>query len=142
MNIQDIASELHKPVRKIKNFRKVISRYKNNIWSLDLVEMIQFKDVNKGYNYILVIVDVYSRYCWAIPLKNKTGKDVSNAIENIIKNFNSPEHFWTDEGKEFYNKDVDKLRDKYNINIYSTYGVAKSAIVERLNRTLKNIMYK
>jgi hypothetical protein len=76
-------------------------------------------------------------------MKSKTGIETAKAIDIIIKKASGPpEKIWCDEGKEFYNSNVDKLRSKYNIEIYSTYGVAKSSIVERFNRTFKGLMYK
>ena len=142
-DIQEIANELHKRSYKVKTFRKILSNRINEIFSMDLVEMNDFLDENNGYKYILTCVDVYSRYAWAIAMKSKSGIETAKAIENIIKKAsNPPEKIWTDEGKEFYNQNVDKLRSKYNIEIYSTYGVAKSSIVERFNRTFKGLMYK
>lgn len=141
--MEQIATELHKPVRKVVEYRKVLSNSINEIFSMDLVEMRDFNDENNGYKYILTCVDVYSRFSFVEPMKSKTGPETAKAIENIIKKASSPpEKIWCDEGREFYNKDVDKLRAKYNISIYSTYGVAKSSIVERFNRTFKGIMYK
>ena len=144
--MEELADELHKPTRKIKKFRKVVSNYKNQIWSMDLVQMddTMNEKENKGFKYILTCIDLYSRYAWAIPIKQKTGIETSNSIQKIItKEKADPEKIWTDEGKEFYNKNVDILRKKYdNIEIYSTYGVAKAAIIERFNRSLKELMYK
>ena len=138
-----IASELHKPIKKPKQYRKIFVNNINDIWSLDLVEMQEFENVNNGYRYILTCIDLYSRYAWAIPLKNKTGKDTANAIQSIITSSGKqPKKLWTDEGKEFLNKDVEKLRKKYDIDIYNTFGVAKAAVIERFNRTLKTIMFK
>ena len=81
MNIESLTDEVHKPIRKIKQYRKVISNYKNNIWAADLVDMQEFSDINKNYKYILTVMDLYTRYTWAIPLKNKTGLEVSKAFK-------------------------------------------------------------
>ena len=142
--MQEIANELHKPVKKIKTFRKVFSNYINEIFAIDLIELLEFEKENQGYKYIIFCIDVYSRYAFYEPMKNKSGPETSKALENIFKKAsNPPKKIWTDEGKEFYNKNVDSLRKKYNdIIIYSTYGNAKASIVERFNRTIKNMMYK
>jgi hypothetical protein len=103
--------------------------------------MLKFSDINSGYKYILTMIDVYSRYSFAIPLKTKTGKEMVKALEPLFKQY-KPENLWVDEGTEFYNQDMKKLLDKYNINIYSTYGEHKAAMIERFNKTLKSKMYK
>ena len=141
--MQEITDEVHKGIKKVKKYRKIYSDYKNQIWSLDIVDMQEFKNENNGYKYILNCIDLYTRYVWAIPMFDKSGKETANAIQNIItKAKANPEKIWTDEGKEFLNKNVDTLRNKYNIKIYHTYGVAKAAIIERYNRTQKENMYK
>jgi hypothetical protein len=142
--MEQITNELHKPIRKVKKFRKVISLYSNEIWALDLVEMIPFAKENNGFKYFITGIDLYSRFAFAMPLKSKTGKDVTEAIQTIIDEYNvHPEKLWVDQGKEFYNKELDQLRKKYNnIEIYSTFGEHKSVMIERFNRTLKSMMYK
>jgi hypothetical protein len=139
--MDNLAKELHRPIKRVKKFRKVISYYKNEIWSADLVDMLKFSDINSGYKYILTMIDVYSRYSFAIPLKTKTGKEMVKALEPLFKQY-KPENLWVDEGTEFYNQDMKKLLDKYNINIYSTYGEHKAAMIERFNKTLKSKMFK
>ena len=140
--MNNIADELHKNNKNVKNFRKVITHHKNNIWSADLVFMNQYPNENNGYNYILTIIDVHTKYAWAIPLHNKESKNVSIEFEKLFKKYGRPEHLWTDQGTEFYSSIMKKLLDKYNVNIYSTFGNAKASVIERFNRTFKNIMYK
>jgi len=74
---------------------------------MDLMEMIPYSSVNKGYKYILTCIDVFSRFVRALPLKTKNGKDVFEAIKRMI--VPPPRHIQTDLGKEFYNKDVQNL---------------------------------
>jgi hypothetical protein len=141
--MESIANELHKPIRKVKQFRKVIVYRVNEIWACDIVQMDKFNNENNGYKYILTIIDIYSRYAWAIPLKTKSATEVSSAFQNIITKFKvHPEKIYCDQGTEFYNKTMDNLRSKYKIEIYSTFGVAHAAHIERFNRSLKTIMYK
>ena len=142
-NIEQLADELHKPKKKITEYRKVLSNHINQYFSIDLVEMQEYENDNMGYKYILFAVDVYSRYAFAEPLKSKSGAEVASALQKIINKASSPpDKLWSDLGKEFYNKNVDSLRNKYNIGIYSTFGKAHSSIVERFNKTIKNIMFK
>ena len=138
-----IAAEIHKPQRKIKEHRKVKTFYRNHVWGADLVEMIPYANENENFKYILTIVDVYSKFAYAVPLKNKTAESVTNAFKYIIDTTGfKPEFIWTDLGKEFYNSKLDDLRKKHNIGIYSTFGNSKSAIVERFNKTLKSKIWQ
>ena len=96
---------------------------------------------NERYKYILTVIDIHSRYAWAILLKSKTAKETANAFQTIIQQTKAlPYALWVDQGKEFLNKEVKKTMK--NVNIYSTFGEAKAAYVERLNRILKGMMYK
>jgi len=88
------------------------------------------------------VIDVLSKYAWAVPLKSKSGSETANAIVEIIrKSGRQPRNLQIDMGKEFYNADVQRFVNKHGINHYSTYSVMKASIVERFNRTLKNDMW-
>ena len=77
--------------------------------------MQAFSRNNKGYKYILMIIDVFSKYGWAIPLKTKTGLEVSEAFSKLWISTKPPERLWVDKGKEFDNKPMKELLDKYNV---------------------------
>jgi len=105
--------------------------------------MHPYSRFNKGYHYILTVIEVLSKYAWAIPLKSKSGSETANAITEIIrKSGRHPKNLQTDIGKKFYNADVQRLVNKHGINHYSMYSVMKASVVERFNRTLKNDMWK
>jgi len=141
MSKREIAIELHKPVRKNYN-RRIVNVYgKNDLWQADLIEMLQFSRKNNGYKYILCVIDCFTKFAWAIPLKSKTAKEVTNAMSKILYT-RSPKLIQLDNGKEFYNSIFDNLMIKYNIKKYSVYSTKKACIVERFNRTLKSLMYK
>lgn len=137
-----IVNELHKPLRK--NFPKthvVIKGIFNDLWQADLIDMRNYSD--KGYNYILTIIDTGSKLAMAAPLKKKTGVAVSTALESVFKNSKFiPQKFQTDKGTDFFNVHVKKILNKWNVQHYSTYSPLKASIVERFNRTLKNKMWK
>lgn len=140
---QRLVKELHTPARRNFLRRRVIVRGYDDLWQADLVEMCSYGRYNKGYNYILTVINVMSKYAWAIPLKTKNGSEVAKALSKIFhESARSPKNFQTDNGKEFYNSNVKKLMEKYNVNHYSTYSVMKASVVERFNRTLKNDMWK
>ena len=134
--VSALAEELHKPVRRKFNKRRVLVSGINKIWAADLADMKAFSKYNQGYNFILVVIDIFSKYGWMIPLKNKEGKTVASALKTIFKE-RKPEKMWVDKGKEFYNKDVKDL-----IELYSTENEEKSSVVERWIRTMKEKMWK
>src|SRR6201995_1012763 len=105
--------------------------------------MREWEKQNKGYKYMLNVIDVFSKYAWSIPMKNKTGVTTLEAFRKIAKESGRiPKHIWVDKGLEFYNKDVNNWLKENNIIMYSTYSEHKSAVVERFNRTLKEMMWK
>ena len=137
-----LSEELHKQKRKNFPRRKIIVNHIDEIFAADLVEMQKFAKLNKGYRYLLTCIDIFSKYSWVIPLKDKKGINVKNALQKIFKG-RSPKFLWTDRGKEFYNKQVQDLLNENNIKLYSTNNSEiKSSVVERFNRTFKNMMYK
>ena len=138
----ELTDELHKPVRR--KFRKRIVYAKNvdSIWAADLVDMQYYARTNQGYKYILMIIDVFSKYGWAIPLKTKKGVEVTKAFTDLWKRQPPPQMLWTDKGKEFLNKDMTALLKERNVHLYWTENEEKSCVVERWNRTIKRIMWK
>ena len=140
---EELAQELHKPVRKHFKKRRVISKHVDDIWAADLVDMRYYSRANKGYKYILMIIDVFSKYGWAVPIKNKTGNEIIKAFSNIWGTGQKPPRYlWTDKGKEFDNKPFRQLLKKKNVHLYWTENEEKSSVVERWNRTIKNKMWK
>jgi len=138
-----LVNELHAPARRNFPRRRIIVWGYDDLWQADLVEMRPYTRFNGGYHYILTIIDVLSKYAWAVPLKSKSGNDVATVIAKIIRDDERcPKNLQTDRGKEFYNANVQKLLKKHGINHYSTYSVMKASVVERFNRTLKNDMWK
>uniref|UniRef100_V5FZT0 Uncharacterized transposon-derived protein F54H12.3 n=1 Tax=Anoplophora glabripennis TaxID=217634 RepID=V5FZT0_ANOGL len=138
-----VVNELHKPARKNFRRRHVLVRGLNDLIQADLVEMIPYAKVNKGYRYILIVINVFSKFVWAEPVKRKTAIEVSNAMAKILSQMKyMPHNCQTDLGKEFYNKEFNNLMTQFKINHYSTYSNLKASVVERVNRTLKNLMWK
>ena len=99
-----LADELHKPIIKKFEKRKVYSQFKDNRWGVDLADMQSLSRKNKGIKYLLYFIDLYSKYAFVIPLKDKKGISILNAFDKIIIQYNKkPNKIWTDQGKEFYN---------------------------------------
>ena len=139
--LEKIADELHQPARKTFPRRKTISLFKDDLWQADLIDIQSFSKYNHGFKFILIVIDTYTKYVWVQALKNKSAKQVTQAMLNILK-INQPKLLQTDNGTEFYNKQFKDLMKKYNIKHYSTYSSIKAAIVERVIRTIKNKIYK
>ena len=138
-----LADELHKPIIKKFEKRKVYSQLKDNIWGVDLAEKKSLSRKNKGIKYLLCVIDLYSKYAFVIPLKDKKGISILNAFDKIIKQYNrKPNKIWVDQGGEFYNNIFKKWLSDNDIIMYSTYNEGKSVVAERFIRTLKSKLYK
>ena len=131
-----LATELHKPIiRKFKK-RKIYSSFRDNIWGVDLAYMQSLSKYNKRIKYLLCAIDLFNKYAWVIPIKNKKGTSIVNAFKKIISEGQKPNKIWVNQGSGFYNVFKDFL--KINIEIYSTYNEVKSVVAERFITTLKN----
>ena len=140
---EQLADELHKPtIRKFKK-RKVYSAFKDNIWGVDLADMPLLSKYNKGIRFLLCVIDIFSKYAWVVPLKDKKGIRIVKAFQSILKQSNrKPNKIWVDKGSEFYNAYLKKwLRDNDTV-MYSTHNKGKSVVAERFIRTLKSKIYK
>ena len=142
-NSSILADELHKPIIRKFDKRKVYSQFKDNIWGVDIADIQSLSRKNKGIKYLLCAIDLYSKYAFIIPLKDKKGIPIVNAFNKIIKQSNGkPNKIWVDQGGEFYNNVFEKWLSDNDINMYSTYNEGKSVVAERFIRTLKNKLYK
>ena len=102
-NLQ-LAEELHQPI--IRNFKKitVYSEFKDNIWGAELVDIQLTSKLNKGFRFLLCVIDIFSKYAWVVPLKGKKGVSIVNAFQKILdKSGRKPSKIWVDKGSEFYN---------------------------------------
>ena len=129
-----LAEELHKHIRRKFKKRRILVNGIDTIWAAYLVDMQAFSKFNRGVKYLIAVIDVFSKYGWLIPLKDKTGKSVASALKTIFEE-RKLEKMWVDKGKEFYNRDVKDL-----IELYSTEKEEKSRVVERWIRTMKEKM--
>ena len=98
---------------------------------------------NKNVNYLLRAIDVFNKYLWVKPLKDKEGKTVPIAfIEIINKSNRKPKKLWVDQGREFYYKLMQEWLKNNDILMYSAHNESKSIIAERFIKTLKAKIYK
>ena len=131
--------------RKRKKFprRRIITRYPGNIVQSDLIDMQKFSGSNSGYNYILVVIDCFSKKLWVRPLKTKRGQETSNALRSILDSMQYPvQTMIFDEGLEYVNQYVSNLLNEFNIHSYHIKSRLKASTAERVNRTIKQALWK
>ena len=106
---QQLADKLHKPIiRKLKR-RMVYSSFKDNIWGADLSDMQLMSKYSKGIRFLLCFIDLFRKYVWVVPLKDKRGISIVNSFQNILDNSKrKPNKIWVDQGSEFYNNIIEK----------------------------------
>ena len=141
-NLQ-LANELHQLI--IRNFkkRKVYSGFKDNISGADLADMQLISKLNKGFRFLLCIINIFSKYVWVVPLKDKIGISIVNAFQKILKESkHKPNKIWADKGSKFYNNSFKRWLKDNDIEMYSIHNEEKSVVAERFIRTLKNKIYK
>ena len=127
-----LANELHKPIiRKLKK-RKVYSSFRDNIWSVDLADMQSLSKYNKGNKYLLCEIDLFSKYTWIVPIKNKKGVSIVNAFKKIISEGRKTNKIWVDQGSEFYNNSFKVFLKINSTEMYSTYNEGKLLLLRDL----------
>ena len=140
---QQLANELDKTIIREFKKTKVYFSFNDNIWGVDLVNMQLISKYNRGIRYLLCAIDLFSKYAFAIPLKNKKGTTIANAFQSTLDNSKrKPNKIWNDQGSEFYDTHFKKWLKDNNIEMYSTHNQGKSVVAERFIRTLKNRIYK
>ena len=135
---EQLAEELHKPIfRKFKK-RKVYSTFKDNIWGADLADMQLISKLNKGFRFSLRFINIFSKYAWVVPLKDKKGGSIVNVFQSIFKKSNKkPNKIWVAKGSEFYNNSFKKWLQDNDLVMYSTHNEGKSVVAGRFIRTFK-----
>ena len=136
------AYTLHRQARKKYPTRQYIVHDIDEQWQADLAEVGLIADKNQGNRYILTVIDIFSRFAWARPLKNKKGETVAQAFQDIFSEGRIPKRVQTDQGREFENHHVRALFEEHGIELFSVKSPHKAALVERFNKTLKGKIYK
>ncbi|KAF0146949.1 MAG: putative uncharacterized transposon-derived protein F54H12.3-like [Ignavibacteria bacterium] len=135
---------LHKSSRKNFTRNPTVVGGIDQQWQADLADMQAIAKLNKGYNYILTVIDIFSKYAWAVPVKNKGSKEMLEAFKTLFKKSSPriPQKLQTDAGKEFLNKDVQTYLKSKGIHHFVSSSDKKAAVVERFNRTLKTRIWR
>ena len=135
------AHTLHKPISRHFKRNRVIMGGIDQQWQMDLVDMQSMQKFNDGYCYLLVCIDVFSKYAWVVPLKNKKGPSLVEAFKIILASGCKLEKIITDQGTQFFNKHFKALPKDEDIELYNT-NETKASVVERLICTLKTRMWQ
>ena len=133
---------LHKPARKKYKRNKVISLGIDYLWQIDLVDMKTYARQNKGYKYLFMCIDVFSKYAWVVPMKNKDGHSSLGAFKKILKDGRTPKKIQADKGTEFFNKGFLSFLKQNDINLYQVNSELKASVIERFNSTYKEKMWR
>ena len=123
-----LGNELHRQITKKFKRQKVYSSFRDNIWGVNLADMQSLNKYNKGIKYLLCAIDLFSKYAWVVPLKDKRGISIVNAFQKIISKGRKPNKIWVDQGSEFYNQSFKDFLKINNIEMYSTYNEGKSVV--------------
>ena len=136
---------LHKPTRRRFPGRRVIVSGIDDQWQTDLVDLSSLKKGNKNYKYLLTSIDVFSKFVWVEPLKDKNrNKSLKEAFARILKKAQrKPRALQTDKGSEFTDKLLQRRLSSRNIHFFTTHNEeTKASIVKRFNRTIKTRMWR
>ena len=144
-NIKIFINEIYsKPPKKNYITNKTDVYYIDDIWSLDILDLKDYgPENNRGYRYVLVVIDNFSKFGWTVPLKNKNAQTIKDSFENILINSKrKPNLIETDRGKEFYNNIFQDFLNKNNIKLYSRNSSYGAVFAERFNRTIRDLLKK
>ena len=98
---------------------------------------------NKGFRFLLSVIDIYNKYAWVIPLKDKKGITITNSFQKVLNESKLKSNkLWVDNGSEFYKRSIKSWLEKNDIEIYSIHNEGKFVVAERFIRTFKNKFYK
>jgi len=133
----------HKRVRHTFLRRKVNVHTSNYLWQADLIILNKYAKQNKNYQYLLTVIDTFSKKAYVEPIKRKTGLDVTSAFADILKKSDvKPKFFACDMGKEFFNKTFESFLKNNDIKMFSVHSDKKACVVERFNQTLMQRLQK
>lgn len=139
---KQLAYTLHKPVRLHFKRNPILVSAIDEIWQADLADLSNLSKENRGYKYLLTVIDIFSKFAFTVALKNKSATSVKKAFEDIFAQGRKPQKIHTDKGGEFLGKQIQDYFKKEGIHHYVTQSQTKAFCVERYNRTLKTRMFR
>ena len=144
-NIKIFINEIYsKPPRKNCATNKTDVYHIDDIWSLDILDLQDYgPENNRGYRYVLVVIDNFSKFGWTTPLKNKNAQTIKDSFENILINSKrKPNLIEAGPGKEFYNNIFQDFLNENDIKLYSRNSSYGAVFAERFNRTIRDLLKK
>jgi len=142
LTYQDTAS-VHKPARHRFPRQRIIVSARDQAWDVDLADLSMLKEHNDGVTFILVMIDLLSRYCWCRSLKSKKATEVRDAIASVFQSDGRvPQRLRSDKGRELDNRLVRQLLDEHNVYYYTTFSETKANYAERVIKTIKTRLFK
>ena len=143
INIEKFINEIYsKPPKKNYVTNKTNVYYIDDIWSLDILDLKDYcPENNRGYRYVLVTIDNFSKFGWTVPLKNKYAITIKVSFEIILTNSKrKPNLIESDRGKDFYNNIFQDFLNKNIIKLYSRISSYGAVFAERFNRTIRDLL--
>jgi transposase InsO family protein len=134
-------SQIHKKTKPFKSYFPIKAAYKNQVWQIDLMDVSSIEKSNDHVHFLLCIVDIYSRYAYVRPVKNKTSTTVTDAMKSVLK-IEHPKVIEADQGSEFISKTFVNLINTYNIeiNYADIQDHNRQGVIERFNQTLRHLI--
>ena len=140
---KQLTATVHKPTRLNFPRNQVFVHNIDDQWQADLCDMSAKAKYNDDHTFILSVIDCFSKYGWAIPIKSKHGDEIIRALNLIFsQSGRKPKRLQTDKGTEFFNKKVQAFLRQNDVQLFATESEKKASIVERFNRTMKGRTYK
>ena len=144
-NIKIFINEIYsKPPKRNYATNKTDVYYIDDIWSLDILDLNDYGSKNnRGFRYVFVVIDNFSKFGWTTPLKNKNAQTIKDSFENILMSSKkSPSLIESDRGKEFYSNIFQDFLNKNNIKLYSRNSSYGAVFAERFNRLIRDLLKK
>ena len=133
---------LMKPIRRSFPRSKVIVDTIDSMWDGDLADVSNISSQNDGYKFLLVLIDIFSRFLFIVPLKNKQHGNIIDGLKSVFQTGRKPHTLRTDKGSEFKNRWVKSFLKTEDIHTIYTQNETKANYAERVIRTMKNMMYR
>lgn len=136
--------QLIHPIEENKIVQTIVASKPMEHWQVDLIDMSSVSKQNDNVNFLMNVIDIFSKFAWSFPLKNKSSKSIAYSLQQIICIEGSPEIIQSDNGTEFINEDFIKLCQRFNIKHRTSlpYKSNTNGGIEKLNSTIKNYIFR
>ena len=133
----------HKPIVKQFPRNQVITRGIDDLWQIDLADLQKISKYNDNNRYLVTCIDVFSKFVWVVPIKNKKSDTVLEAFKFIVNSSErKPNFLQSDKGTEFLNSKFKEYLSEIDVGFYYVNSELKASVIERFNRTIKEKIYK